>query len=91
MSYELSRKAQRQIEDNIRYTDANFGEEQTSEYVIGLYYSFDTLRDNPHMGAKFDDLRRLYIYRSHQVYYRLFKNKIMIVDIRNSRQSPPRR
>lgn len=25
MIYELSRKAQRQIEDIIRYTDANFG------------------------------------------------------------------
>jgi toxin ParE1/3/4 len=91
MIYELSRKAQRQIEDIIRYTDANFGEDQTREYVGGLYYSFDILSDNPQMGVRYDERRRRYIYRSHQVYYRLFKSKILIVDIRNSRQNPPQR
>lgn len=91
MIYELSRKAQRQIEDIIRYTDENFGEDQTREYVSGLYYSFDILSDNPNMGRKHDERRRRYIYRSHQIYYRLFKSKILIVDIRNSRQNPPQR
>lgn len=89
MICELSRKAQRQIEDIIRYTDAYFGEDHTREYMSGLYYSFDILSDNPKMGTQYDERRRRYIYRSHQVYYRLFKSKILIVDIRNSRQSPP--
>lgn len=89
MIYELSRKALRQIEEIILYTDANFGEDQTHEYVSGLYHSFDILSDNPRMGRQFDERRRRYIYRSHQVYYRLFKHRILIVDIRNSRQNPP--
>ena len=89
MIYELSRRAQRQIEDIIRYTDAKFGEDQTAEYVTGLYHSFDILSDNPEMGRQYDERRRRYIYRSHQVYYRLFKIRILIVDIRSSRQSLP--
>lgn len=91
MIYELSRKALGQIEDIIRYTDANFGQDQTREYVSGLYYSFDILSDNPKMGRPFDERRRRYIYRSHQVYYRVLRNRILIVDIRSSRQSPPQR
>src|SRR3546814_2825014 len=91
MIYELSRKAQRQIEEIIRYTDANFGEEQTAEYVTGLYRSFDILSDNPEMGRQSNERRRRYIYRSHQVYYRLFKTKILIVDVSSSRKRPPQR
>ena len=91
MIYELSQRAQQQIEEIIRYTDTNFGEDQTREYVSGLYYSFDILTDNPQMGAQYDEHRRRYIYRSHQIYYRLFKDRVLIVDIRNSRQNPPQR
>ena len=39
MIYELSGKASRQIEAIIRYTDKHFGEQQTEEYISGLYYS----------------------------------------------------
>ena len=85
----LSRKALSQIEEIIRYTDENFGQKQTEEYVGGLFHSFDILSDNPHMGRRYDECRRRYIYRSHQVYYRILRNKIFIVDIRNARQSPP--
>ena len=88
MIYELSRKALRQIEEIIRYTDEHFGEDQTRQYVSGLYYSFDLLTDNPRMGRQYDEQRRRYIYRSHQVYYRLFQDRVLIVDIRSSRQRP---
>src|SRR3546814_15967341 len=85
MIYELSRKAQRQIEEIIRYTDANFGEEQTAEYVTGLYRCFDILSDNPEMGRQSDERRRRYIYRCHGVYYRPVTTKILIVDVGRSR------
>ncbi|MCP4285689.1 MAG: type II toxin-antitoxin system RelE/ParE family toxin [Gammaproteobacteria bacterium] len=88
MIYELSRKASRQIEEIIRYTDQNFGLDQTEEYVNGLYYSFDLLIDNPRMGRPYDERRRCYVYRSHHVYYRVQKEKVLIVDIRHTRQSP---
>ena len=89
MIYELSRKARSQIEEIICYTDKYFGADQTTEYIRGLYHSFEILSDNPHIGRHYDKRRRRYIYRGHQVYYRLLKSKILIVDIRSSRQSPP--
>lgn len=89
MIYELSRKASRQIEEIIRYTDQNFGFDQTEEYINGLYYSFDLLTDNPRMGRTYDERRRRYVYRSHHVYYRVQEDAILIVDIRHTRQSPP--
>ena len=89
MIYELSRKALRQIEEIIRYTDENSGGPQTEEYISGLYHSFDILSDNPKMGRQYNDRRRRYIYRSHQIYHRILRKRILIVDIRNSRQSPP--
>ena len=89
MIYELSRKVQSRIEKIILYTDKNFGAGQTRDYIGGLYDSFDILTDNPYMGRQYDDRRRRYIYRSHQVYYRILKDKILIVDIRSNRQSPP--
>lgn len=87
MIYELSRKASHQIEEIIRYTDQNFGADQTEEYISGLYYSFDLLTDNPRMGRAYDARRRRYVYRSHHVYYRVLKDAILIVDIRHTRQS----
>ena len=88
MIFELSRKASRKIEEIIRYTDRHFGLEQTEEYLSGLYYSFDLLTDNPRMGRPYDERRRRYVYRSHHVYYRIQKDRILIVDIRHTSQSP---
>ena len=88
MIYELSRKALRQIEEVIRYTDEHFGEEQTREYLAGLYYSFDLLSDNPGMDRPFDEYSRRHIYRSHIVYYRILDDRIQVIDIRSARQSP---
>ena len=88
MIYELSRKASRQIEEIIRYTDKSFGLDQTDEYISGLYYSFDLLTDHSRMGRPFDERRRRYVYRSHHVYYRILKEKILIVDIRHTSQNP---
>lgn len=89
MIYELTRKATRQIEAIIEYTDTNFGAQQTVEYIDGLYQSFDILTDNPRMGRSYDATRRRYVYRSHHIYYRIEPDKLVIVDIRHTRQSPP--
>ena len=89
MIYELTRKATRQIEAIIRYTDEHFGEQQTVDYIDGLYLTFDILTDNPRMGRAYDATRRRYVYRSHHVYYRIEADKLVIVDIRHTRQSPP--
>ncbi len=73
MIYELSLRAQSNIEEIIRYTDKHFGPAQTDEYIGGLYYSFDLLTDNPRLGRVWKGQKRCYTYRMHNVYYRIKK------------------
>ena len=92
MRYELSRQASAEIDNIIRYTDENFGPDQTAQYVGGLYNSFELLADNPRLGKVWaGDLKRCYIYRAHYVFYRLLEdeNRLLITDIRSTRQQIP--
>lgn len=89
MRCEISRQASEDIDNIIRYTDANFGHDQTSDYVGGLFHSFDLLADNPEMGRVWAPERRCYIYRSHYVFYRIMTDRVFITDIRNTRQALP--
>ena len=91
MRYQVMRAAERDIEKIISYTDENFGEGQTQEYLAGLYYSFDLLTDNPKMGRVFDSARRYYIYRSHYVYYRIDGDLLKILRIRHTSLKMPER
>lgn len=90
MDYRLSRHASLVIDEIIRYTIAHFGDEQAAEYVTGLYHSFDLLTDNPKLGRSWaGGDKRLYIYRSHYVLYRIMPDHLIITDIRNTRQDIP--
>lgn len=89
MRYELSRQASASIDEIIAYTDRYFGEEQTADYVGGLYFSFDLLADNPKLGKAWAGERRCYIYRSHYVFYRILDDCAFITSIRNTRQQLP--
>ncbi len=88
MIYELSRQAQSDIKAIYRYTVEYFGEGQAKEYLDGLYFSFELLTDNPKLGRLWDGKGYRYIYKSHFVYYRIIKEKILITRIRNTRQKP---
>ncbi len=89
MIYELSHQAQADIEEIIRYTDNNFGPAQTDQYIEGLYYSFELLTDNPRMGHTRKGEKRRYIYRMHNVYYRIIGERIFITQLRHSSQQQP--
>ncbi len=91
MRFEIMRAAERDIEEIVEYTDLNFGEAQTQEYLAGLYYSFDLLTDNPKMGLSFDSARRRYIYKSHYVYYRIEEGILKILRIRHTKLKEPQR
>ena len=94
MQYRLTRQASADIDAIIEYTDRNFGEAQTLEYVSGLENSFEILSDNPRMGkvvwreGKAGQIHR-YIYRSHYVIYELGEDMITIITIRHTRQQMP--
>lgn len=90
MGYRISRQASAVIDEIIRYTLANFGDDQAFDYVTGLYHSFDLLTDNPKLGRAWSGGdKRLYVFRSHYVLYRIMPDHIFITDIRNTRQEIP--
>jgi toxin ParE1/3/4 len=88
MIYALSRRAKADIEAIIRYTDRHFGEEQTAEYIDGLFYSFELLTENPRMGREWDSDKRRYIYRNHYVYYRIEPVRVFVTHIRHTSLCP---
>lgn len=71
MRYEISSKADRQIDEIIAFTDDWFGTDQTSAYLYGLYDSFDVLADNPHYGRPWRGIYYRYPYQRHWIYYRI--------------------
>ena len=91
MRFQIMHAAVRDIEKIIEYTDENFGEVQTREYLAGLHHSFDLLTDNPKMGMAFDGMRRRYIYKSHYVYYRIDRDILKILRIRHTSMKEPGR
>jgi toxin ParE1/3/4 len=88
MIFELSKRAQADIEDIARYTLDNFGIVQTENYINGLYDSFALLTDNPRLGRDWSGVRRRYIYRMHYVYYRLVQERVFITHIRHTSRVP---
>ncbi len=90
MRYEISRQALAVIDEIIEYTNQNFGEGQTADYVGGLFTSFQLMADNPSIGKAWQgNEKRVYIYRSHYVFYRQMADHVFITDIRNTRQQIP--
>ena len=68
MRYELSAKAETDIQDIIRYTLENFGRQQVDLYVDGLFNTFDIMTDNPRMGSDVRGVEaRRYVYRSSSI------------------------
>jgi toxin ParE1/3/4 len=88
MKFELSNRAKADIKDIVRYTLENFGSAQAEEYIDGLYYSLELLTDNPKLGREWKSGRRRYIYRMHQIYYRLTSETVFVTHIRHASQSP---
>ncbi len=89
MIVRLSRRAQSDIKQIYRYTVENFGETQAELYLGGLDYTFDLLSDSPMMGKTYSGDVRHYLYKMHRVFYILQDDDIVILQIRNTRQSPP--
>ena len=90
MQYEISRRAAEDIEDIVVYTLEHFGRGQVDEYTLGLYHSFELLKDNPKLGKSIagGSVRR-YVYRMHHIYYEVRDEVIRIAHIRHTSQDLP--
>lgn len=90
MQYELSARAETDIQDIIRYTFENFGRRQVDRYIDGLFNTFDIVIDNPRMGSDVIGVNaRRYVYRSHYVFYQVRDDVIRIAHIRHVMMGPP--
>lgn len=77
----LTEAASRDINEIEQYSAAEFGPEQTAEYLVGLLEALARLRDFPDLGVVRDDLRpdtRSLRYQSHRIYYRPMPGGIVI-------------
>ena len=90
MDYKISTRALAAIEDIVLYTDEQFGELQTDEYIGGMYASFETIARFPHIGrTRKGGKWWLFTYRQHYVFYRYTEDDVLISDIRNVCQALP--
>jgi len=89
--YQLTKKAQRELDGIYEYSILNFGLRKARTYVQGLHTCFVTLSDNPRMGRDYSHLKenyRRYEYERHSVYYKITKGGVLISRILGPGQDP---
>lgn len=90
MKYELSRAAQRDVEDIYYRGIEEFGQQIADEYFDGLAAYLENLVLHPIKGVAVDDIRTGYrrsIYQKNSIYYQLKDDNIYVVRILG-RQDP---
>lgn len=91
MKYQLSKRADKDLDQITIRSITDFGLAQTQIYMGGLDYLFELLAEHPEMGGLWSGKVRRHPYRSHVVYYRVRKNDILILRIRSAKQKTPKR
>ncbi|WP_026808549.1 type II toxin-antitoxin system RelE/ParE family toxin [Arenibacter latericius] len=87
--YNLSSKADKDIDDIVDYTLVTWGESQTYDYVSELVQFFQRLADSPEIGrsaAEYAPSLKKYIFKAHTIFYEPTKNGIFVVRILGQRQ-----
>jgi toxin ParE1/3/4 len=93
LSYRLSNRAEKDLENIAVYSIKNFGIKQARLYRDGLFKTFDMLCAFPMIGSnqnhiKKDVLRQ--VYEPHSIYYRIDANAIFILRILGPGKDPLR-
>ncbi|GGW50390.1 Toxin ParE1 [Arenibacter antarcticus] len=88
-SYNLSSKADSDIDDIVDYTLETWGESQTHVYVTELLQFLQTLADSSEIGlsaSEYAPLLKKYNFKAHTIFYEPTKNGIFVVRILGQRQ-----
>ena len=89
--YQLTHKAESEIEGIYEYSLLNFGLQVAKTYISGLHDCFLMLAENGSFGSDYGfivaGLLR-YEYRSHAVYYQRTEQGILVVRVLGGRQDP---
>lgn len=89
-SYDLSSKADSDIDDIVDYTLEVWGEAQTYDYVVELIHTLQSLSKQPEIGrsaAEFAAPLKKYNFKAHTIFYEPTKKGIFIVRILGQRQN----
>lgn len=84
LKYKLSTLAEEDLEDIYKDGVYKFGKNQAITYLEEINNMILFLSENPETGRKRDDIKKnlvCYSYKSHIVFYRIFKTRIRIVRI----------
>ncbi len=91
--YQLTNKAEIEIEEIYEYSIINFGLARARKYVLGLHEKFELLADNQTFGIDYSfiniDIYR-YEYLSHSIYYQCLRDEILVVRVLGNKQDPAR-
>lgn len=91
--YELTNKAESEIESIYEYSISNFGLKVAQDYLLGLHACFQLLADHQSFGTDYSFIKPgllRYEYRSHSIYYQLAEEGIVIVRVLGGKQDPAR-
>ncbi len=90
--YELSEKADQDIDDIYVFTENKFGVDQAVTYVSEFDAVFKLLTTHPESGRKRNEIKtglRSFPHSSHVIFYRIFEDKIRIVRILHGSRDLP--
>jgi toxin ParE1/3/4 len=91
--YQLTNKAEIEIENIYEYSIINFGLQVAQGYLLGLHNCFDLLADHQSFGTDYGFIKSgllRYEYRSHSIYYQPTEDGILIVRVLGAKQDPAR-
>lgn len=92
--YELTAKAESEIEGIYEYSIENFGFSVAQDYLMGLHGCFQLLADHQSFGTDYSFIAprlRRYEYRSHSIYYQqTAEGGVLIVRVLGGKQDPAR-
>lgn len=90
--YELSEKADQDIDDIFVFTENKFGTDQAVTYVSEFDDVFKLLSTHPNSGKMRNEIKtglRSFPHSSHMIFYRIFEDKIRIVRILHGSRDLP--
>ena len=93
LSYRLSKRSEKDLENIAVYSIKNFGIKQARIYRDGLFKTFDMICAFPMIGSNQNDIKknvRLQVYESHSIYYLIDAKAIFILRILGPGEDPLR-
>ncbi len=93
MAFDLSKRAQQDLEDIYDFTVAEFGLNQADSYVLEFKASFVHLSENPKIGRERSEIRkglRSLAKDNHIIFYRIIKTRTFIVRILHGSRDLPK-